>query len=181
MAEYRLTGEAFAGAVVRADLTRLDTDGKKAKLRPWLTVATTDAVIVEPGAALACPDYPSQTAKVIHVTTVGDNDGGDHDSGDNDSSHGSHDSRDSHDDDAAALSRAAPSSPSSSAAGWGAPWPPRPGTTPALGDDVTYTHAQGRLPARAAVPEPGGNAVDPRRPAARVRARPTTTPRSTWS
>src|ERR1700727_1860137 len=33
MAEYRLTGEAFAGTVVEADLTRLDTDGKKAKLR----------------------------------------------------------------------------------------------------------------------------------------------------
>ena len=30
-------------------------------------------------------------------------------------------------------------------------------------------HAEGRLPARAAVPEPGGDAVDPRRPPAGVR------------
>ena len=71
MAEYRLTGEAFAGTVVAADLTRLDTDGKKPKLRPWLIVQTTDAVIVEPGTLLTCPDYPSQTAKVIEVADAG--------------------------------------------------------------------------------------------------------------
>ena len=29
MAEYRLTGEAFAGTVTGADLTRLDTTGKR--------------------------------------------------------------------------------------------------------------------------------------------------------
>jgi hypothetical protein len=70
MAEYRLTGEAFAGQVVGADLARLDTDGKKPKLRPWLVVQTTDAVLVEPGAALACPRYPGQAAKVVDVTDV---------------------------------------------------------------------------------------------------------------
>jgi hypothetical protein len=67
MAEYRLTGEAFAGTVVDADLTRLDTGGRKPKLRPWLIVQTTDAVIVEPGAVLACPAFPGQAAKVIEV------------------------------------------------------------------------------------------------------------------
>jgi len=67
MAEYRLTGEAFAGTVVDADLTRLDTDGKKPKLRPWLIVQTTDAVIVEPDAVLANPAFPGQAAKVIEV------------------------------------------------------------------------------------------------------------------
>jgi hypothetical protein len=67
MAEYRLTGEAFAGTVVDADLTRLDAGGRKPKLRPWLIVRTTDAVIVEPGALLTCPDYPGQAAKVIEI------------------------------------------------------------------------------------------------------------------
>jgi hypothetical protein len=71
MAEYRLTGEAFAGTVVAADLTRLDTDGRKPKLRPWLIVQTTDAVIVEPGAVLACPAFPGQAAKVIEVADAG--------------------------------------------------------------------------------------------------------------
>ena len=85
MAEYRLTGEAFAGTVVDADLTRLDAVGKKPKLRPWLIVQTTDAVIVEPGALLTCPDYPSQTAKVIEIADADNhNDNDNDDANDND-------------------------------------------------------------------------------------------------
>ena len=72
MAEYRLTGEAFAGTVIEADPTRQDTTGKKAKLRPWITVETADEVLVEPGQAppLRSPQRPAQEATVIEVTTV---------------------------------------------------------------------------------------------------------------
>jgi hypothetical protein len=109
MAEYRLTGEAFAGRVVDADLTRLDTSGKKAKLRPWLTVQTTDEVILEPGAPLTCPAYPSQTATIVAVTV------------------GQH-----------------PEAPGTAvtlelSGGMGRALTAPPGTTPAAGDQVTYT------------------------------------------
>jgi hypothetical protein len=110
MAEYRLTGEAFAGTVVDADLTRLDTDGRKPKLRPWLAVRTTDAVIVEPGTLLTCPDYPSQAAKVIEVA---DNDN-------NQSTSGT----------LVTLELSG---------GMGRALAAPPGTTPAEGDRVTYT------------------------------------------
>ena len=113
MAEYRLTGEAFAGTVVDADLTRLDSEGRKAKLRPWLTVRTTDAVIVEPGATLTCPHYPSQAAKVVDVTTANDND--------------------NNDDNAVTLVTLELSG------GMGRALTAPPGTTPAEGDHVTYT------------------------------------------
>jgi hypothetical protein len=118
MAEYRLTGEAFAGAVVQADLTRLDTEGKKAKLRPWLTVRTTDAVVVEPGTVLACPAYPSQAAKVIHVTAAND---------DND------------DNDETNVGAGGTLVTLELSGGMGRALAAPPGTTPALGDEVTYT------------------------------------------
>ncbi len=70
MAEYRLTGEAFAGTVVEADPTRQDTNGKKAKLRPWITVETSDEVLAEPDTVLRSPARPSQEARVIEVTTA---------------------------------------------------------------------------------------------------------------
>jgi len=73
MAEYRLTGEAFAGAVTEADPARQDTSGKRAKLRPWITVRTMDEIIVERDAVLTSPDYPNQAAKVIEVTRGNDN------------------------------------------------------------------------------------------------------------
>ena len=68
MAEYRLTGEAFAGTVIEADPTRQDTSGKKAKLRPWITVQTADEVLAEPGTVLRSPARSSQEATVIAVT-----------------------------------------------------------------------------------------------------------------
>jgi hypothetical protein len=122
MAEYRLTGDAFAGIVVRADLTRLDTDGKKAKLRPWLIVATTDAVIVEPGTPLACPGYPGQAAKVIHVTTANDDDD------DNNAN-----------DDTINAGAGVTLVTLELSGGMGRALAAPPGTTPALGDEVTYT------------------------------------------
>ena len=155
MAEYRLTGEAFAGAVVDADLTRLDTDGKKPKLRPWLIVRTTDAVIVEPGTAAHLPGLPEPDGQ-------------------------------GHRGRRRRPRRPRPANPANDRAknrartgrtlvtlelsgGMGRALAAPPGSTPARGDAVTYTTLQGRLPARAAVPEPGGDAVDPRRPAAGVR------------
>jgi hypothetical protein len=72
MAEYRLTGEAFAGTVIDADPTRQDTSGKKAKLRPRITVETADEVLVEPdsGPGLRSPARPAQEARVIEVTAA---------------------------------------------------------------------------------------------------------------
>ena len=157
MAEYRLTGEAFAGTVVDADLTRLDTEGKKPKLRPWLTVRTADAVIVEPGTLLACPDYPSQAAKVVQIADA--------------------DAQRQHTTTTTTKAQAAPWSPSSSAAGWAAPWPPRPAAprpkatwsrTPCSG-----TTSSPRRSSRAARRRRGPTAA--RR---RSTSRPTTTPRS---
>jgi hypothetical protein len=70
MAEYRLTGEAFAGTVIEADPTRQDTSGKKAKLRPWITVETADEVLAEPGTVLRSPARPGQEATVIAVAAA---------------------------------------------------------------------------------------------------------------
>jgi hypothetical protein len=68
MAEYRLAGEAFAGQVTAADPTRLDTTGRRRTLRPHITVATSDLVFAEPGAALTSPARPRQQARVLTVT-----------------------------------------------------------------------------------------------------------------
>ena len=119
MAEYRLTGEAFAGTVVAADLTRLDTDGRKPKLRPWLTVQATDAVIVEPGTLLTCPDYPSQTAKVINIA-------------DRNNDKNNDENNDKNADEYTRVTLEL-------SGGMGRARTAPPGTTPAHGDTVTYT------------------------------------------
>jgi hypothetical protein len=67
MAEYRLTGEAFAGTVIAADPARLDTEGKRAKLRPLITVSTADEVVLEHGTVLRSPDRPGQDATIVDV------------------------------------------------------------------------------------------------------------------
>jgi hypothetical protein len=67
MAEYRMTGEAFEGVVVRAEPARLDESGKKAKLRPRIWVETTDEVSAGPGTELRSPGRPAQKAAVIDV------------------------------------------------------------------------------------------------------------------
>jgi hypothetical protein len=67
MAEYRMTGAAFEGVVVHADPARLDESGKKAKLRPWIWVETSDEVTAGPGAELRSPARPAQKAMVIGV------------------------------------------------------------------------------------------------------------------
>jgi hypothetical protein len=67
MAEYRMTGEAFEGVVVGAEPARLDESGKKARLRPWVWVETSDEVTAGQGAELRSPARPSQKAVVVDV------------------------------------------------------------------------------------------------------------------
>jgi hypothetical protein len=70
MAEYRMTGEAFAGQVTAAEPDRVEL-GKRPVLRPWITVATADEVLIEPGAVLKSPDRSAQQATVIDVVPPG--------------------------------------------------------------------------------------------------------------
>jgi hypothetical protein len=67
LAEYRLTGEAFAGTVASREPNRLDETGKRAVPRPWITVATEDEVIMEPGTVIRSPARPGQRAVVKEV------------------------------------------------------------------------------------------------------------------
>jgi hypothetical protein len=67
MAEYRLTGEAFAGTVTAAQPDRVDDSGKRRVLRPRILVATHDEVLVEPGTELTSPARPKQTGRVTAV------------------------------------------------------------------------------------------------------------------
>jgi hypothetical protein len=71
MAEYRMTGETFAGEVTGADPARVDASGKRPVLRPWITVSTADEVLFEPGAVLKSPQRPAQQATVKDVTPTG--------------------------------------------------------------------------------------------------------------
>jgi hypothetical protein len=71
MAEYRLAGEAFSGLVTEAWPDRLDTSGKRAKLRPRIIVETADQVLVPPGVVLTSPARPGQGAEAIEVMPAG--------------------------------------------------------------------------------------------------------------
>jgi hypothetical protein len=71
MAEYRLTGEAFAGTVVDAQPDRVDETGKRKVLRPRVTVATGDEVLVTEGTDLTSPARPRQTGKVVSISPGG--------------------------------------------------------------------------------------------------------------
>ncbi|GAA2572017.1 hypothetical protein GCM10010435_53140 [Winogradskya consettensis] len=70
MAEYRLSGAAFAGEVTLAKADRIDDTGKRPVLRPRIMVVTTEPVGVAAGAVLTSPSRPSQKAKVISVTRL---------------------------------------------------------------------------------------------------------------
>ena len=65
MAEYRLTGEAFAGTVTAAEPDRLDTDGQAAQAAPADHRRHRRPGPVEPGATLASPARPAQKARVV--------------------------------------------------------------------------------------------------------------------
>lgn len=70
MAEYRLTGEAFTGTVSAADPSRLDCTGRKRTLRPYITIATTDPVAMEPGTVLTATTRPGQKARIVSVSAA---------------------------------------------------------------------------------------------------------------
>jgi hypothetical protein len=72
MAEYRLTGNAFAGTVTLAKADRIDDTGRRPVLRPRIMVRTAEPVRVEAGTALTSPARPSQKATVISLTPAGD-------------------------------------------------------------------------------------------------------------
>jgi hypothetical protein len=71
MAEYRMTGEAFAGRVVAAEPDRTDGSGRRRVLRPRVTLETEDEVPVDPDAALTSPARPRQTARIVTATRAG--------------------------------------------------------------------------------------------------------------
>jgi hypothetical protein len=72
MAEYRMTGEAFAGTVTAAESDRVDDSGKRKVLRPLVTVATRDPVLIEPSSPLTSPSRPKQSASVVCVRPAGE-------------------------------------------------------------------------------------------------------------
>ncbi len=67
LAEYRLTGEAFAGIVTAAAPTRVEGTGRSRKLRPHITVSTSDPVLLPAGTIVTAPTRPSQRAAVLDV------------------------------------------------------------------------------------------------------------------
>lgn len=76
MAEYRLSGEAFAGHVVEAEPGRLvNGNGKRRVLRPRITVETFDPVLVGEGETVVSPVRPAQQARVVSVSAQPDEPG----------------------------------------------------------------------------------------------------------
>jgi hypothetical protein len=67
LAEYRLTGEAFAGTVTAADPTRVVGTGRSRKLRPHITVTTFDPVRLAPGSTVTSPARPGQVATILQI------------------------------------------------------------------------------------------------------------------
>jgi hypothetical protein len=68
MAEYRISGQAFAGVVRGSEPTRLvQGSGKRTVLRPLVTVRTTDPVRFEIEAKLYDGHRPGQQARIVDV------------------------------------------------------------------------------------------------------------------
>ncbi len=67
LAEYRLTGEAFAGEVIAVEPLRLDDSGRRRKLRPLVTLVTSDPVRIESDAMVTSPNRPGQQGRVRSV------------------------------------------------------------------------------------------------------------------
>lgn len=65
MAEYRLTGEAFAGEVVETVPDHSEGEGRSRKLRPLVVVKTDDPVRLSPGASLGTPQRRGQGAQLV--------------------------------------------------------------------------------------------------------------------
>jgi hypothetical protein len=71
LAEYRMTGEAFAGRVAAAEPDRVDATGRRRVLRPRITVDTDDDLVIQRGAELTSPARPNQKARVLDVVLAG--------------------------------------------------------------------------------------------------------------
>ncbi|WP_327092886.1 hypothetical protein OIE66_20255 [Nonomuraea sp. NBC_01738] len=67
MAEYRLSGEAFAGEVVSADPEHSEGEGRSRKLRPLVVVKTDDQVRLAPGSTLGTPQRRGQGAELVEA------------------------------------------------------------------------------------------------------------------
>ncbi|GAA2274712.1 hypothetical protein GCM10010149_16370 [Nonomuraea roseoviolacea subsp. roseoviolacea] len=67
MAEYRLTGEAFAGEVVETEPEHSEGEGRSRKLRPLVVVKTDDPVRLAPGTALGTPQRRGQGAQLVEA------------------------------------------------------------------------------------------------------------------
>ncbi len=67
MAEFRVSGEAFAGTVIECDPHRLVQGAAKRVLRPLITVRTGDPVRLEVGTTLKAASRPSQEATIVSV------------------------------------------------------------------------------------------------------------------
>ncbi|MFI6317917.1 hypothetical protein ACIBG8_10390 [Nonomuraea sp. NPDC050556] len=65
MAEYRLTGEAFAGTVVETDPEHAEGEGRSRKLRPLVVVKSDDPVRLAPGTSLGTPQRRGQGAELV--------------------------------------------------------------------------------------------------------------------
>lgn len=65
MAEYRLSGEAFAGTVTAADPEHTEGEGRSRKLRPLITVRTADPVRLAPGTTVGSPDRRGHAAEIV--------------------------------------------------------------------------------------------------------------------
>ncbi|GHG41297.1 MULTISPECIES: hypothetical protein [Amycolatopsis] len=69
MAEHRITGEAFAGTVTSVVPDRQVGVGQRAKLRPLITVSTSDPVRLVPGDATVTDQRrPRQVGQILTVT-----------------------------------------------------------------------------------------------------------------
>ncbi|MFC4587797.1 serine/threonine-protein kinase [Sphaerisporangium corydalis] len=68
MAGHRLTGEAFTGTVLAADPDHAEGEGRGRKLRPLLTVRTSDPVRLAAGTRLGTPERRGQQAEVVEIT-----------------------------------------------------------------------------------------------------------------
>jgi hypothetical protein len=67
MAEYRLTGEAFAGEVIETDPGNTEGEGRSRKLRPLVVLKTDDPVRLAPGTALGTPQRRGQGAELVEA------------------------------------------------------------------------------------------------------------------
>ncbi|MEU6717179.1 hypothetical protein ABZ897_37440 [Nonomuraea sp. NPDC046802] len=67
MAEYRLTGEAFAGEVVETVPDNVEGEGRSRKLRPLVVIKTDDPVRLAPGTTLGTPQRRAQGAELVEA------------------------------------------------------------------------------------------------------------------